>query len=239
MDPQPAAEPLTFERAEFEAQPAEVTCALCGQRVVREYFRCNAQPLCAECAAQLKSQGLPQVPAAFARALGLGVLAAIAGAGVWYGIRAATGYEIGLVGIAVGWFVGVAVRRGSGARGGWLYQTLAIALVYVAIASTYVPYVLAGFAKDASPEMATGLGRAILIVFAIAYSLIVPFLLPFEDPEFLIGVLILGFAVYEAWKMNKRPELVVEGPLPLTLPTPPALAPVTAASVAVTDVPNA
>ena len=49
----------------------------------------------------------------------------------------ATGYEIGLVAIVVGLLVGGAVRKGSGARGGWFYQLMAVALTYAAISGSY------------------------------------------------------------------------------------------------------
>jgi hypothetical protein len=36
--------------------------------------------------------------------------------------------------------VGMAVRKGARGRGGWRYQTIAVGLTYLAIASTYVPF---------------------------------------------------------------------------------------------------
>lgn len=237
MDSKPApldAEPLTFERAEYEAPPpSEVTCTLCGQRVVHEFFRCNAQPLCAACAAQLKSRGLPTVPGAFGRAFGLGLGAAILGAALWFGIRALTGYDLGIVGVVVGWFVGAAVRRGAGARGGWLYQTLAIVLVYLAIASTYVPEIMHEFAKPTAENAGEPMPALVGFVIACVLALITPFFTGF------FGIIILGIAVYEAWKLNQRPDLVVEGPLPLATLTPAAPAQIAAANIPVPDVPNA
>lgn len=235
MDPKPApadAEPLSFDRAEYEAPPpAEVTCTLCGQRVVHEFFRCNAQPLCAACAAKLKSQGLPKVPGAFGRAFGLGLGAAILGAALWFGIRALTGYDLGIVGVAVGWFVGAAVRRGAGARGGWLYQTLAIVLVYLAIASTYVPEIMHEFAQPSAENAGEPVPALVGFVIACVLALIAPFFTG------IFGIIILGIAVYEAWKMNTRPELVVEGPLPLATPAPAAQ--VAASSLPAPIAPNA
>ena len=86
---------------------------------------------------------------------GLGLLAAIAGATVWIVIVRVTHYEIGLVAIGVGLLVGAAVRRGSGGRGGWGYQTLAVVLTYSAMVAYYVPYVLEGLRKGASEAHAT------------------------------------------------------------------------------------
>jgi hypothetical protein len=58
---------------------------------------------------------------------------------IYYGISAVTGYEFGLVAIVIGVMVGKAVRAGSNAKGGWVYQTIAVVLTYIAIASTYIP----------------------------------------------------------------------------------------------------
>ena len=50
--------------------------------------------------------------------------------------------------------VGGAVRIGSSRRGGWFYQTMAMALTYLAIVSTYVPLIAQGFAEQADQELA-------------------------------------------------------------------------------------
>jgi hypothetical protein len=47
----------------------------------------------------------------------------------------------------------------------------------------------------------------LLFVFAIACA--APFLAGAQN---IIGILLIGFAVYEAWKLNKAPALVVSGP---------------------------
>jgi hypothetical protein len=84
---------------------------------------------------------------AFAKALGLGLVAAAVGALVYYGVAKLTGYEIGLVSIVVGLLVGGAVKLGSGGRGGWRYQALAVALCYLSIATSYGAFVFAELAK--------------------------------------------------------------------------------------------
>ncbi len=54
-------------------------------------------------------------------ALVYGVAAAAVAALVWWGIRALTGYELGIIAIGVGFLVGMAVRMGSSGRGGLAY----------------------------------------------------------------------------------------------------------------------
>ncbi|MBI5361828.1 MAG: hypothetical protein HZA53_01535 [Planctomycetes bacterium] len=211
---------LSFDKAEFEAPPpTSVACGLCQAAASNEFFRSGTLELCAACAQELREGRVARGAGSFAKALGLGVLAGIVGAGVWFAIRAATGYEIGLIGIFVGWLVGVAVQRGSGARGDWLYQTLAMVLVYLAIVSTYVPLILRELAQS---EMgpAHGVGDLLLrIVLASGLSLAMPFL---TATEHFIGLLILGFAVFQGWKLNKRPRYVVDGPFPIAAPEPSA-----------------
>src|SRR5205814_71234 len=73
------------------------------------------------------------------RAIVAGFVAAIAGALLWWGVRKITGYEVGLISIAIGVGVGKAVRWGSRSRGGWAYQLLAILLTYGAVAGNYMP----------------------------------------------------------------------------------------------------
>ncbi len=73
-----------------------------------------------------------------AQAALFGLGAAVLGSVIFYGVTALTGYELGLIGVLVGYLVGKAVRKGSGSTGGLQYQVLAIVLTYISIASTYV-----------------------------------------------------------------------------------------------------
>jgi len=82
-----------------------------------------------------------------------------------------------LVGIAAGLLIGYAVRKGARGRGGWRYQTLAMALTCLSIMVIAAP---------------VGDG------FEIA--LVVPFLTGKND---LIGIIVIGVALYEAWKLNR------------------------------------
>lgn len=201
------------------------------------------------------------------QATALGTLAAIGGSLLYFGVAALTGREFGLVAIAVGFMVGTAVRKGSGGRGGWAYQTLAIALTYLAIVSTYVPLVVKEFQKEGSgsaarahaaapvpmdtitisargpvaspsstdssarrrrdenaPVMQAGTPRAVPrgdarhlgagtvllgIGALVLLAAIVPIAAGFSN---LIGLLIIGIAVFEAWKLNRRVRLTIAGP---------------------------
>jgi len=168
----------------------------------------------------------------FARALGLGFGAAVVGAGIYFGIAALTGYEFGLVAIVVGVLVGGAVRKGSNGRGGRRYQLLAMFLTYTAVVVTDSSLIArelkkewraqaasqvsaadgvnasAGVAQDTSPRpvpLAFALGLALII--ALAYA--APIMIGITSP---LHLLIAGFALYEAWKLNRGLALQVTGP---------------------------
>ncbi|HJS42905.1 MAG TPA: hypothetical protein VJ755_05500, partial [Gemmatimonadales bacterium] len=53
------------------------------------------------------------------------------------------------------------------------------------------------------------LGRVFAIIILIGFLYAVPFLAGAEN---LIGILIIGFALFEAWKLNRRADLIVTGP---------------------------
>jgi LSD1 subclass zinc finger protein len=143
---------LQFDIAESAATSnatrAEMACKGCGSTIAGAYYQVNRSVICERCRAVLQHPPGSRVTRAL-RAAGFGLAAAIAGSVLYFAVRAITGFEFGLVAIAVGFMVGTAVRRGSGGRGGWAYQTLAIALTYLAIVSTYVPLLISEFQKSA------------------------------------------------------------------------------------------
>src|SRR5512143_2880193 len=133
---------LQFERAEFVA-PEQRACAVCQDPIAEQYYTIAGRTTCTGCHAavqnSLAQQGTPA--SRFFAALGWGGGAALLGAAIYYGIRAATGYELGFIAIVVGVLVGKGVARGSRLRGGVGYQLLAVSLTYLAIALTYLPEV--------------------------------------------------------------------------------------------------
>jgi hypothetical protein len=137
---------LRFDQAQIPTVPAaQIRCAACGEGLWDTYYEINGKVGCERCQSDVQlgvSQGSPV--GRFLRAWIFGLGAGAVGAGIWYGVRAATGYEVGLIAIVVGVMVGGAVRKGARGRGGWLYQALAMFLTYAAIVSTYVPEVTKG-----------------------------------------------------------------------------------------------
>jgi len=241
------------DEAEHDAAPP--ACSACRTPIASEYYMANEAVICANCrqaleAARQSGSGTVR----FARALGLGIVAAAVGAGIYFAILAITGYEIGLVAIVVGILVGGAVKIGSRERGGWVYQTLAVALTYSAIVATYIPFILQGFreqfeaqnaatdsalvamadsltpmapADTAETQLAFAMsdsletdfaeadGPVTLGTFFLAWTFL--FLFAAASPvlaglQNIIGMLIIGFALYQAWTMNRRRVLKITGP---------------------------
>jgi hypothetical protein len=197
-------EGLQFERA--EGQGAAVSCASCQRTIPELYYEAAGRVFCPPCkgAFELALAGGSRAARLLA-ALAYGTAAAAVSAVAWYAIVKLTGYELGIVALAVGLAVGLAVRAGSQGRGGWPYQMMAVALTYLAIAASYLPLVVAGF-REQVPETE----ELILWVSAALFALALPVWQVTEGG--FIGVLIVGFALFEAWRRNRRQTLVFSGP---------------------------
>ncbi|MBJ6760695.1 hypothetical protein JGU66_07960 [Myxococcaceae bacterium JPH2] len=215
--PPPSSEaPLQFEHAEFSEPVAAPQCAACKKAIAETYFEVAGNLLCPSCRSELMAS-LEGGSAASRtlRATGLGVGAAIAGAVLYYVVNL-TGYNLGIIAVAVGWLVGVAVRRGSDGRGGWFYQTLAVLLTYVAICASLAPDVYSGVTAE-------GAQGVLGIIVTAVVSLGAPVIVGVNSP---LSLFIYGFALFEAWRRNKRLEVKVDGPFrlsaraPSSVPTP-------------------
>lgn len=148
MPPDPDSADLQFDRA--ESLPGAVT-----------------EPRAAPPAGELSAADL-------ARAAVFGTGAALAGAAIYFGVVAITGYEIGWIALLVGWMVGKAVARGGRGLGGWPLQTLAVGLTYLSIVGAYWP---------------------------VRFTLLPPLL---QGVGGILGFIILLIGLYEAWKLNRR-----------------------------------
>jgi hypothetical protein len=228
---------LQFDRAEPAQGQAGLTCAACHRSISDTYFEVNGQVVCASCRRVLEDQWHRGGSAGrFGKALGLGLLAATGSAVVWYAVLKLTDSQWGILAVVVGLAVGAAVSKGANGRGGWRYQTLAIVLTYTAIVSSYVPLIIddvrersreetqpsaapsdslrvrdsATVTAAASTDAEPGLGTFVLAVGALmALFYATPILVGVQSP---IALLIVGIALYEAWKLNKKVELRITGP---------------------------
>lgn len=221
---------LQLDRAEFDGTYG-TACGACAKALTTEYYEANGVTVCADCCEKLRAVGTTGTSLTRGmRALAAGAAAALAGSVLYYAILALSGYEFGLIAIVVGMVVGKAVNWGAHGRGGWRYQTMAIALTYLAIVSSYVPLIVSQIGKqrvaaeasarpgetatpaqnqaaDKAPPTAGGAIAAIAILIGLVLAL--PFLGGLEN---IMGMIIIGIGLYEAWKFNRKGRVTITGP---------------------------
>lgn len=193
---------LQFDRADFgDGTRAAAACVMCKQGIQGPYFEANGQVICATCRGLLAQAhgddpGMRGVLLAIAAGLGVGAVGGL----VYYAVFVLTNYEFALISVAIGFAVGKAVRWASNGRGGLKYQIIAVAITYVSIVGTYTPFIVAGMREgrvDAGPV-------AIALI-----TLASPFLMGLRN---VLGWAIIGFALWEAWKITRRLPLTITGP---------------------------
>jgi hypothetical protein len=179
--------------------------------------------------------------AAFTRAIVLGGLTAI-GCGVGYAIFVGvTKMPLALITIGIAYVVAGVVRKASGGFSGRRFQVLAVVLTYLASTMGYIPGIFAGL-KEGSAEQAahpgtpsgdkqTGDNQAgdkqaaspahedhpppsagdwiKVIAILLGIMLAAPFLEVTSAP---VGVLIIAFGLWEAWRRSRGVPLALEGP---------------------------
>jgi hypothetical protein len=199
-------EKLDFEKADFgtDASGASATapaCAVCRAPITQSYFTANGKIVCGNCREQIVLRPHGFEPSAFVRAAAFGGAVAVLGSVAWYAIAQLTHMEFGLLAIAIGIFVGKAVQRGAGFRSGAIYPALAVALTYCSIVGSYAPLVAAHMKEESS------------VVAAIVLVLIAPFLGGLQN---FLGIVIIGFGLYEAWKFSRVAPIALAGPYELS-----------------------
>lgn len=256
---------ISFDQVEIGSQAA--ICGVCKAPLGDQYYEINGVVACPPCRTRAvrELQGGSGGARAFL-ALAAGGVAALLGALLYFGVAAITGYELGIVALVLGLMVGFAVRIGSGGRGGWFYQLLAVVLTYVSLACAYFGMVIREYAKDRSnaavavedtePRLspaATAPATApsqtdsaptstavfdadaaepgddsaaafateatdtseenipvATILFQMAFLLAgMPVFVAMQSP---ISIVIIGLALYEAWKINKGRAVQINGP---------------------------
>jgi hypothetical protein len=208
---------IDFQRAEFaDATPAAAVCTACSQPIVQSYYEIAGKIICSLCRETrdraLDGSGFVR----FLRAAFAGIGVGAVGALIWWGVRVLTDYELGIISIFIGYGVGKAVAWGSHSKGGWFYQLLALFLTYTAIVANYVPDIV-----QVARTEAPGAPAVLLYPLAFAISYAAPIMAGFEN---VIGILIIAFGLFEAWKLNKRADAAITGPYSVT----PAAAPLPA-----------
>lgn len=198
----PSAEVPAFDVADAVTPVGGAPCARCHGPIVDAYFEADERVICAPCQQRLTT-ALRDAPlnAGVLRAAVFGGIAATVGAAAYVGVLALTRSEITVLAIAVGALVGKGVRVGAGVRGGRRFQWLAVVLSYAAIAATYAPFVL------------KGLGQGRLSVTEVSSLLLLALAAPvLESANSVLGIVIIGAALFVAWRLNRGSEMTITGP---------------------------
>lgn len=237
---------LQLDKADYtEASDQKLACSKCSTEIYNNYYDISGSIVCERCRYEVEAAyNAGSSFGRLVKATAYGTLAAAVGAGIYYAVLALTGYEFGLIAIVVGLLVGGAVKKGSEGRGGWKYQLLAIFLTYSAIVVTYIPLIVKSYrsetakqstvtsstAQDPKPSEVVSNEQAqkdasltvekptvgmlffgVIVLFIVAF--ISPFLAGFQN---IIGLLIIGIALYEAWKITKKVPMVITGPFAIS-----------------------
>ena len=103
------------------------------------------------------------------------------------------------------------IRRGGAARQE-IAATIADTTVQAASDSALTP-------GDASADATPGSARtpAAAVAMMLGFLFIAPVMIGFSSP---LHLLIVGFALYEAWKLNRTPVFAISGPHRLATPAP-------------------
>ena len=207
---------LSFDKASYASSPsgagagggegASIPCNQCKRPLGQQYWKLQKFLLCDGCKEGV-SASLAQSQSSFAKALVQGGLVALA-CGVGYAVFVGlTNIQFALVTIGIGFVVAKVVRKASNGLSGRKFQVLAVALTYVASTMGYAPAIL-----HAMTGAADKLNVAVPVsayVRGFWIMLEAPFLEATEAP---LGLLIVGFGLWEAWKLSRGVNVVIEGP---------------------------
>ena len=218
-DPQP----VQFDRAEFQSTSTNATpCAQCKQPIIQSYHEVGGHLICSQCRDSLAQGTGASGGRRFLRSFGAGLAAAIAGAAVWWGVRTLIHLEAGIISIGIGIAVAKAIKWGTFGRGGRAYQVLAVLLTYVAVALNYTPDVYKGLVTgDSTITPSSIAARIVVLILAFGLAAAVPFLSGLGN---VIGIVIIAFGLFQAWKLSARTELTITGPFSVAPAAPPPLA---------------
>ncbi len=196
---------LQFEKAQFDAPEA---CEVCREALDETWHLANGKKLCPSCYDALAAHLASSIGCAgYAKAIAAGGGVALLCSAAWAGVRMATGYELGIVAVGVGWLVASAMRRvaGRGARG---LQIAAMFLIYTAIVLSYVPELVSAVAEG---ESSPGLLVATLVSVPLAFGL--PFMMLSGGVSGVLWFVIVGIAFFRAWRELAPVEVLLSGPI--------------------------
>jgi hypothetical protein len=227
---------LRFDRATYAKDAsAGVPCASCKGPLGDPYWKWQQHTVCARCRDRLAGMlADSQSNKRLAKAILLGGATAL-GCGIAYAVFvAATKMQFALATIGIAFLIARVVRQASGGVGGVRFQVVAVAFTYLSATMGYIPGIWHGLTQAsehakveaktgaASPEASAspstdsdakpkgGVGSLLVgVAWLLGIMLAAPFLEATEAP---LGLLIVGFGLWEAWKLSRGPPVRLEGP---------------------------
>lgn len=245
MTTPPDAGELQFDSVVPRADGASAVtaCTLCHTPFDAEYFDVNGQQICRACSDKVAYHAAtPRELSTLGRAAVAGLVAAVLGAVLYFAVIAISGFEVGLVSIAIGYMVGYGVRLGTRGRGGRRFQVMAVVLTYWAIGLAYSTLAIKALIEErkdgaraavSGPQKSgettttapaasatdnadaqTGDGSfALSLLYLVAFTFVMPVLAIAGDmPGGLLSGAIIVFGMMQAWKMTAAPVVTVTGP---------------------------
>ena len=170
---------------------------------MQSYYTVGNRIVCASCQ-ELHVDGGSEVNR-FLRAFAASLVVAIAGATVWWLIATFLHIQLGLIAIAIGVGVARAIVWGTYGRTNVFYQVFAVVMTYAGIVLSYVPDILSEVTLS---QIDT---RLVFAILSIAFQ--APFLTGASN---IIGILIIAFGLWEAWKLTGSGRAVVAGPFSIS-----------------------
>jgi hypothetical protein len=136
-----------FGKAEYANVPGAEKCSLCRSRLGLSFYRVNGSATCVSCGRRAETGIVPVNNTHYPKALLFGAAAAFAGFILYSTVTILTGFQIGYMSLAVGFLVGVAMKKGAAGEGGRKYQITAAILTYAAVSMAAIPIYIY-YAKD-------------------------------------------------------------------------------------------
>jgi hypothetical protein len=232
---------LRFDRAVYADEKRTVApCSSCRGSLGAAYWKWQDHMVCARCRDALERRfQTSQSGALFAKTLFLGGAAAL-GCGIGYALLVAvTKTQLALATIGIAVVIARVIRKASGGLGvSTRYRVAAVALTYLAATMGYLPWIWAAMqessvsanasqteAKHSSPDGAvaadSGSDRPataspLELLHVLGWVLWTMLEMPFlEVTHAPFGALIVGFGLWQAWKLSRGPPLAIQGPFHL------------------------
>ena len=136
-----------FGKAEYANVPGAERCSLCRHLLGLNFYRVNGKATCATCGRRAETGVIMANNTHYPKALIFGGGAALLGFVLYSAVSILTGFQIGYMSLAVGFLVGMAMKKGAAGEGGRKYQITAAILTYAAVSMSAIPIYIY-YAKD-------------------------------------------------------------------------------------------